>query len=559
MERKMPRSRIVRIALYAVLLFTLFSVVIWIFLNSYFNKKIIAALKEQVSVASHGKYVLSLDKLSINPWTRSITISDLIVAPSKQELLSKAQYVFRAQELRVLSVDLLSYFNDKDLVIRAVEFDEPQISIFQGSDRFPRKKADSLLADFSLYELISEKLNSVSIGQIDIMNSHLNVFKNGTDTLSVFSSNDNSLAIKDFEVNSRTDKAEKLFSAKKFEIVLNNFSCQLGDGMYTLFGRRLHTSYTDSILTLDSLLLIPNFDKKEFAEEAGKQVSRINLMASKVVCDKMDVKLLFEYNWVVVKKLDLAGCVINVHRDNRQPLAPIVRASPQAMIKALPFFVSIDSVEMKDGTVIYQERNFDQVASERVVVNKMNGVITGVQNDSTIYTESSSIRAELSASFMGLGVFTGVFTFPLLSTEEHFSCDGTLSSMPMPALNVMIPRAKKLKFVSGQLDKASFSFVARDTFSSGTMKFLYHDLKVELMSKKEESPRLKEKIKTFLANELVIIDSNPNKEGRTRISPIYVEHNPYRYFIFYAMQSIVSGMTAAIQDEQNAKRLAGKK
>ena len=556
---RIVQSKTLRIILYFSLFFVAFAVIIWILLNVYFNKQIIKYVKEQVSESSNDKYILSLEGLSINLWTQSITIDNLIIAPSKNGVHPKAQYVFKAKTLRIINFSISSYFRKNDLIIEKLECEEPQISIFQGYERYPQKNIDSVLDNFSIYSTFSKKLNSISIGNIDIMNSKFHIYKNGTDTLSVFSSSDNSISIKHFNVNKETDEENKLFSAEKFEVVMNKFSYQLDDGMYMLYGKSLYASYKDSTLIVDSLQLVPNLNKKDFAEEAGRQISRVNFISSKVVCQQMDVQLFFEYNWLIIHKINVLGCGIKIYRDNTLPLAPIIRESPQAMLKNLSFFVAVDTIEMKDGDIVYEERNANQTSSEKITINKINGIITGINNDTLLYSDKSNIKAEVTANFMNQGKYTGTYTFPLSSTKEYFFASGTLSSMSMTAFNSVIPAPKKLKFISGELESATFSYVADDQSSNGTMKFIYHDLKIEVLNKEQEQVQLIDKIKTLVANELIIFNSNPGKDGIVRTSPIHAEHNRYRYFIFYSMQSILSGITSAIQDEKAAKLLTKKK
>ncbi len=553
----MLRSKIIRIVCYFILFIVIPFLIIAISLNVYVNKRVIENIKERVSESTHNEYALSLDGLTINLLTRTISINDIIIAPSQRNIVHpKATYVFKAKGLKIVNFSILSYLKEHDLLIDRLEFEEPQISIFQGSGRLPKKNTEA--ENFSLYDIFSKTLNSISIMHIEIVNSQFNIYKNGIDTTSVFSTNDNSISIKNFNVNSETDKMNRLFVAEKFEIAMNKFSYHLGNGLYTLHGRGLHSSYIDSTLIVDSLQLVPNFSKKEFADEAGRQISRVKIISSKLICRKMDVKLFFEYNWLVIHKVNIEGCAIDVFRDNTLPLKHIVRPSLQAILKNLPFFVAVDTIEMKNGEAVYQQLNPGDVSSGKITLNKINGTITGVQNDTTAYTEESSIKASVSAYLLNQGKFSSTYRFPLKAREEFFYCSGSLSSMSMLYFNTMINPSKKITIKSGHIDSVSFSFVAHENFSNGTMKFMYHDLNVDLTSKDGENG-LKEKVKTFLANKLVIRDSNPGKDGVVRISNIHAEHNPYRFFTYYSMQSILSGITPAIKDEKNARLLQKKK
>jgi len=550
--------KFIRVSGYVLLFFILVFVISAITLNVYFNKKIVENAKEQISKATHNEYALSLDGLSINLFNNTITIKNLTIAPSKIETHSKAQYVFKAKVLRIIGFSILSYLKKHDLLIDRVEFEEPQIAIFQGYERLPKKNKDSPEKNFSLYTAFSKTLNSVSIGYIDIMNSRFNIYKNGTDSSSVFSTNNNSISIKNFTVNSETDKKNRLFFAEKFEVVMNTFSYNFGSGLYTLFGKRLYASYVDSTLIVDSLKLVPNFSKKEFADAAGHQISRVKIISSKVSFQKMDVKLFFEYNWLVIHKVDIAGCFIDVYRDNSLPLKHIVRPCIQAILKGLPFFVAVDSIEMKNGEAVYEDLNPDLISTGKISINKISAIITGVQNDTSSYSKKSSIKAKFDGYFMNKGKFIETFTFPLNTTNEFFYCSGSLTNMPMTAFNPMIQRTKHISIKSGQLDKASFSFVANENSSNGKMKFMYHDLKIEPMNKSEEKVGLIAKLKKFLLNKLIIKDSNPGKNGLVRVSKIHAEHNPYRFFPYYSIQSILSGIAPAIEGKKMVRRIQKK-
>lgn len=552
-------SKVKKILGYVLLFFISLFIIIGVLLNVYFNEKLIENLKERISESSNGKYVLSVDRLSINLLSYTITVNNLTIAPSKLESGPEAQYIFKAKIVRVMDFSIVPYLKGHDLLINRVEFEEPQISIFQGSNRMPVKEKTNPEDNFSIYSAFSKKLNSISIEHIDIMNSRFNIYKNGIDTLSVFSTNDNSISIKKFRINPEADKHNRLFFAEKFEMVMNKFSYNIGNGLYSLHGKSLYASYTDSVLVVDSLQLLPNFSKKEFAEEAGQQISRVKIISSKVNCIKMDVKLFFEYNWLVIHKLDLTGCNIDVYRDNTIKLKHIIRPSLQDIVKNLPFIVSVDSIELKNGELSFEMLSPGATSTGKVSINKMNTIITGVYNDTLSYSKNQCIKAVINGYLYNQGRFDETYTFPLKSSSNIFYCSGSVTSMPLSSFNPIIEPVKHISIKDGHLDHASFSFVA-DTYSSkGTMKFLYHDFKIEMMNKEGEENGVKEKLQTFAANKLIIKNSNPGNDGNIRISNIYAEHNPYKYFLFYSMQSVISGITPAIEGEKRAKWMQKKK
>ena len=143
--------KVIKIFSYFILFFTLLITISGIFFNVYFNKKLIEYVKEQISESSHNKYALSLDGITINIFTHSITVNNLIIKPTKKETNPKAQYVFKAKVLRIIDFSIIPYLRRHDLLIDRVEFEEPQISIFQGSERRLKDKGHPSSPDFSIY------------------------------------------------------------------------------------------------------------------------------------------------------------------------------------------------------------------------------------------------------------------------------------------------------------------------------------------------------------------------------------------------------------------------
>jgi hypothetical protein len=228
------------------------------------------------------------------------------------------------------------------------------------------------------------------------------------------------------------------------------------------------------------------------------------------------------------------------------PLAPLIRPSLQAMIKAFPFYISIDTIDLRNGKLNFSAINHRSSSPGKITINDLNININGVYNDSLIYKKDQSVIATVSGSLFNKGKFIETYTFPLNSSKELFYCSGTVSSMPLFLFNPMIKYNKRLLINKGTLDSVCFSFIARENASTGTMKFMYHDLKIDLLNEHHKKKGLIVLFKSLLVNSFLIKESNPGNDGIVRESKIFLKHNPYRYFLNYSLQSILSGIEPAI-------------
>ena len=522
-------------------------------LNFYLKKEIVSILQQQVIESTHGEYALSLDRVKINWFTQRVVLTNLCISPVKRHPEAKAQYIFQAKALRIYDISILSLLHSRDLQIDLIKVEEPQFSIYQGISRINEEPEDTVQRKKSFFTAFSQKLNSISVTHIEIPNSSFNVYKHGIDSAAVFTSSDNSVSIDSFKINAETDKLNQYFTARKFDVALNSFAYQLNNGLYKLTGNTLGISFTDSTLTLDSLQLIPKFSKETFAEHAGRQASRVHIVTSKINCKRVDLPLLLDHSSLVMNRLDIEGCIIDSYRDNTKPLGKVECLSIQAMLRDLPFYMAIDTIEMHKARVDVEMLNPGYKAHGEITLTDFHVLITGVQNDTVSYTDSSAIAIRLDARIMNQGKLDVHFTFPLDTRKESFKCSGSVSAMPMAAFNPLLRHTKQLVFKSGMLDHVSFSFVAQDQNSRGNMKFLYHDLQIELLNYKGKKSTLKLFVKSFLVNTFVFENSNPGKDGKVRIATIRAQRNPYRYFLNFAMQSLLSGIEPSVLSEDRPK------
>lgn len=550
-------KKVARFILYVVLALAVLILTIQITFNYYANRKLVSYLQQQISATTHGMYSLSLSDIHLSLLARKVTFSDFKFLPTNTcSDCEETQYGITADLISFDGLEMISYLKTNTAVADEVKFGNLTINVYLGNKSFQKKtvKKDSLKQlPFSLYNVMSEKLKALTIRSIDINNAKIRMYRGLDDPAEIFSSEKNYIDIKNFTVNATVQHLNRLFLADTFNISMKTFSYQLGKGLYTLIGKDLNASYTDSLLTIDSLTLAPNYKRKEFGEVAGHQVSRTDLHAAKLSFKKMDVKLFIEHSWFVAKSLDIDGLYIDVFRDKNVPFKPVPKPSMQQLVRKIPFFIAIDSIKVNDADIAYEDLAAGSKQAGKITFNKLNGVITGLQNDTTLYTDQSRLELRATALFMNKGNLDAFYSFALLRPEEVFSCTGRLGPMPLDAVNPMMESSGHIRVKKGRVDSLSFSFSANGDHSAGSLKFLYHDLDIQLLNKEDKGSDAKRQVLTFIAREFIIYDQNPEKGKPARITPIYFRRDPYRFFFYYTWKSLQSAIMPAIGLKQSFK------
>jgi len=122
----------------------------------------------------------------------------------------------------------------------------------------------------------------------------------------------------------------------------------------------------------------------------------------------------------------------------------------------------------------------------------------------------------------------------------------------MPDLNLFIQSYLPATIKKGKSDGITFSGKANKTNATGEMKFLFHDLDIDLQL--DDKSKLQNSIITFAANTL-LINSNPSKDGQPpRIVQFSAARDMNKGFINIILKAFFSGMKETmILSKENKK------
>lgn len=538
----MKASKVVRVISYFLFSLIFIFLILTISFNYYMNEKFSKQLKDKFSENTDFKYALSFDKLSINLFTQRVSLNNVVVSPIKNST-SSAEFFITASYFKIIDFSILTYLQTKHLEINKVEIINPNVLFYLN---------DSIIAFKTAKKIdVSEYIKLLSINHIEIVNGSFNVYQKVKDSIPFFESSKNSLLLKNVSVNFIQTHKYGLYSVKDIDVVLNDIKFITFDSLYTLHGNQIHASLSKSLLVIDSLKLLPNYSKDVFADKAKFQTSRVSVSTSKIILHHFDFQKLLSQHIVSSKKVEILSCLLSVYRDNTKELQPLNRPSLQRIIKSIPVLVNLDTIELKNGRIDFEALQPSAPITGKIFIDKVNLNVFDVCNDTLNSIDDKVIKADFEGDVLGKAKFTESYIFPLKANGESFSCSGSLSAMPLSGFNSIIIPAKQIRFQDGQLDDVTFSFVAKENVSSGTMVFKYHDLKIEVLKGNNSKGGVKALVSTLLLNNYAINKSNPNKDGKVITTKLSVKNNPYRYFLFYSMQTILSGIEPTIIKKRN--------
>ena len=167
------------------------------------------------------------------------------------------------------------------------------------------------------------------------------------------------------------------------------------------------------------------------------------------------------------------------------------------------------------------------------------------------------MRADLRAKIMNSGNIHAKLGFDMLSKTGYHTYSGTVGSMKATAFNRILTPLLNVEIASGNIKKVAFNMEGTDHKNWGDFRFDYDDLKISLLNKKkdENGEQSSKKVVSFLINELLINDSNPDKKGVYTVAKVNYTRVPEHTFFKTLWQSLLDGIKqcAGISEEREAR------
>ncbi len=500
-------------------------------------------IEKEFSAQSHGNYEISIDKLKINILTMSVRLNGISIDPVKIAK-GKPEYRVSGKQLALNGVGLVRFLLQRDLKITTVKLDEPTVNLIRGVEKYNAKKDTT--GRFSLYGFISTFAKSVTFKELSVENFDLTLYNDQQDNSPSLKSNNNSFVIKNFHIGPSTLKLPGYFEADTVALSIKHFRYTRPDSLYTLSIEQLNASFIDSVLLIDSITLMPNFNKKSFDNVVGKQTDRFDIHADKLKLIKIDLRNFLENHNLIAKSGDLKGFSLKAYRDKNNVYKPKHPPSLQKLLRDAPFYIKIDTLNLTDAYASYEEVAKGNNLPGRIYFNNINGKFTGITNDSLLISTGAILKLTTNSKLLNEGKLFASYSMPLNTESIDFNCAGLLTGFSMATLNGVLEPLAGIKVMSGFVDTLDFAFQAGENSSNGNCMFLYHDLKLNVSDKGPGEVNVSDRLKMFLANNFILQKENPKKGKPPEKAKLHFIRDKEKFMFNYSWKTIRSGIIETI-------------
>jgi Domain of Unknown Function (DUF748) len=539
-------------------------------------------------------YDLKFENLSVNFFLGNINVHNVELQPREKPLLSypyiNSSFRLKTHKMLLANVQLFTLIKSNVLKLDRIEITEPDVQLKLDGDNYillPFKDTTAVasqneisnkksieafflkefeLVDASFHVTNSAKEREFRIQKLNISLNDLMIDQHpGKD---VISNKHVDLSIGEF-TGSLQKKAIKYISFKDYKIAIDSLDIQqtldtaiihfadfstglkmldiqTADSIFHLTMQSFNLSYKEKSIKLNNVAFKPNISEaaiqKRFTYQSSQfsgTVGTINLLG--VNFDSLIYKRKIYINEIVLDKVSAF-----IFKDQRKPIDK--KRFPEYLgqqIKAIPIPLLIKQLKATNVNLVNRELKPDggygKANINRATLNAKN--ITSLPSDEMLTLNADAYIENKAHANLSLG-------FKYL--EPQFRINGTVKKFNLPDLNPLLNSYTPAGIKKGTVDEITFSAVAYRTNATGTMKFLYHDLEIDL--ELQGKAKWKSSLLAFAAN-TYLDASNPRSTNLpARIVQFHVARDMNKGFINILIKSILSGVKETmIMSKENKK------
>ncbi|MCX6246288.1 MAG: hypothetical protein NTW10_01015 [Bacteroidetes bacterium] len=538
-------------------------------ISYYYGTRIVReSLISAVEKGSKGLYHVKMKNLYFNLVTGRVYVSGFQLIPDtalynrqqEKDTLSPMLIAINIAKFQVQGIDFYKLAKDRDLVIRKILIENPEVTLTVRRPSEKKEKKESPQKQLSIP--LPKALNSLHILEIVLKDGKL-LFDNRTvSPAEKFSIPSLNVSLKNIQVDSTHTGKKRIFNTDDIRVVLKGMKMNTKDSMYTVVPGEIGLSTGSSSFWVRDFELIPNYSKAGFSKKLGYQMDRMEISVRKIDITNIDYRALILNLKFIAGQIRAEGLVFDDYRDKRTPLRPnFMPPLPQQALLRSKMYIKIDSVTLVDGKVIYSEQVGEKPGS--MFFDKMKVTVLNVTNDSSLVLKKTVMAVNASMYLMGKGLLRVNLKIPLGEKNDAFSFSATLGAMELNSINPMLTNLVPAKINGGTVIQLVIPYVYADNDkSTGTMNFSYKGLQLEMKGVPEDTwSKIKAGAITFVANTYVK-NENPTASGKFTKGMIYFERDKHKSIFNFLWKSAFSGIKSTIginKKEQKEMKKAQKK
>ncbi|WP_141675447.1 hypothetical protein [Formosa haliotis] len=341
----------------------------------------------------------------------------------------------------------------------------------------------------------------VKIDNFDLNRATLTIFETTKDSIFLKSENIN-ITFDSIYFDANTAKQSIPFEYSDYHVLTD--SLKFNAGQYETIN--LHAlELSKKRWVFRQFKLKTKYSKHELSKIIDKERDHFDVSVDSITIEapefgSVNKRFYFKSNKVLFQKPFL-----EVYRDKLVADDNTIKPLYSEMLRNLKFDLTLPSVILKDGQIVYEEKSKPHVNAGTISFHEFNADIKNVSN-----TYASPVKTELDINtlFMNSAPLHANWTFDVNDEHDTFLFKTQIGKLPVKRLNAFTENNVGIK-LEGQFDKIYARIDGNVQRSSIDFDVKYENVKVQILNKKHH----KNKFLSTVANIFIRKDSDKADDG----------------------------------------------
>jgi hypothetical protein len=595
MKRK---GRVKRIILRITVVFFLLLIAGFVFLYYNLNRILTNALTKSFnSNIISDVYELKFDKLSVNFFAGNVSVYNLELNQLEGSL-NNYPYInsslrLRTHKMVLKNVQLTTLIKSNILKLDKIEIIEPEVE-FNIEDKLPvffpvkdtagqSKKTNKryiesfVLKEFDLVDASFHSNNEARDREFNIKKLNFSIrdlfmdqkpgkdlisYKNIHISVGEFTGKIQKralkyLTLKDLNINIDSLNGEQtpdtsVYHFIDFSTSLKELNIQTADSLFNITMQSFDLSYKDRSIKMNEIVYKPNVSQAKLQADHKFQHTDFSGSVGSLNMVGVNFDSLMRKGKIFIDEVILDKVSASIYKDMTKPVD--IKKFPQYLgqsVKAINPPLLIKQVKATNVTLVNKER----IPDGSIATANLNRATLEVKNITNL---SSNVALMIKANAYIENKAHLNLSLAFDYRDPQFSFDGRIEKFNLPDLNKLISAYTPASINRGAVDEITFSGTAYRTNASGTMKFLYHDLDVDIDI--EGKAKWKSSLLAFGANTIVPAANPASPDKPLRIVKFSAERDTNKAFVNLIIKSLLNGLKETmIMSKENKQTYREKK
>jgi hypothetical protein len=519
---------------------------IWVFNTFYFestlNRVVIPKIELAAAKATHGRFALTLDKIYYRHGT---LICNTFVLYRVAYDSGEHGMVLEKVTLDTARFEGISWWDalwQKNISMKSLDLKAPKLYMID---------IDTGIALPRIPKYVPIK--NVAPSNVPILSFDSIVLRNAIVFLPKLAGKsseptykDITIKLTDFSLDPKSMLGEPTLFSQRVDFNLPGGSYSMSDSMYSLNIRGIRGSFSDSLVTIDSITYEPNYSEEAFADKYKYVQGRLQFQCSGIVMSGINFTKLLSGGGFSARSCKASSWFVDYYGDLRKPVNPHPPDAllPHTILSSIKAPITLDSIVFNNGTIHHRERITGSTHASLLTFTQARVSASPFCTTplSPLYREP--LRISVKALFMGQGQVIGTILYPIHQKPFDLHVVASVGPFDARVLNSYLISNERKQVMNGKILGGEIRMDVRSGVGITTVGPRYSDLSMEIMSTDVKKSRgILEGIKTFFANTFVLrtnnLDNGDVKAVSATTTTIRTSKQEFFEFLWIAMRKSI--------------------